>query len=204
MLLATSFYVFLEGELEHRCLCLPHTDYLRACGTWEHTAPRAFRPQAEESCERRCQHIWSLGKQAGWIAVWGPELKLTGSHPVQIMSGNAIDLLSFLSLSDQELFLGLFQQQSQWDGRRPRRTNTRTSQGFTGVIYTNIFCAFTHKQTNKNVMNSFHLGCDKMSIKEHLSPTYRSVSSILRWGGISFKKQNILHFCLLPSLATPT
>lgn len=99
--------------MEHRYLCLPHTDHLRACGTWEHTDPRAFRPKTAESHERRCQHIRSVGKQADWIAVWGPELKLTGSHPVQVTRGNATDLLSLLSLSDQELFLGLCQQHSQ-------------------------------------------------------------------------------------------
>lgn len=84
--------------MEHRYLCLPHTDYQRAHGTQEHTDPRAFRPKTEESHERRCQHIRSVGKQADWISVWGPVLKLIGSHPVQIMRGNATDLLSFLSL----------------------------------------------------------------------------------------------------------
>jgi len=53
-------------------------------------------------------------------------------------------------------------------------------------------------------MNSFHIGCDKMGIKQHLSLRYNSVSSTLRWGGVSFKKQSILYFCLLLSLATPT
>lgn len=124
--------------MEHRYLCLPHTDHLRACGTWERTDPRAFRPKTAESHERRCQHIRSVGKQADWIAVWGPELKLTGSHPVQITRGNATDLLSLLSLSDQELFLGLCQQHSQRDGCLLRKTTAGRSQGFTGVINRNI------------------------------------------------------------------
>lgn len=104
-------------------------------------------------------------------------------------------------LSDQELFLSLFQQHSQWDGfswGRPRR-----SQGFTGVINTDIFVLSLKNKNKKNpkkykkwifrilLRASFHIGCDKTGIKEHLSLRYKSVSSILQWEGISFKKWNI-------------
>lgn len=75
--------------------------------------PRAFRQKTEESHGKKCQYIRSLGKQEGWITVWGPELKLIRSHTVQIMTGNATDLLSFLRLFNQVLFLSLFQQHSQ-------------------------------------------------------------------------------------------
>lgn len=99
--------------MQHRYLCLPHTDYLRAHGTWEHTDLKAVRPKTEESHKRKCQHIRSLGKQADGAGVWGPDLKLTGSHPVQITRGNTTNLLSFLSLSDQEMFLNHFRQHFQ-------------------------------------------------------------------------------------------
>lgn len=69
----------------------PH--WLRAHGTWEHTKLRAFRPKIKEAPKRRGQCIRSLGKQADWITVWGPKLKLVGSYPVQAMRGNATGLL---------------------------------------------------------------------------------------------------------------
>lgn len=50
--------------MQHRYLSLPHIDYLRAHGTWEHTDLRAVRPKTEQSHKRKCQHIRSLGKQA--------------------------------------------------------------------------------------------------------------------------------------------